>query len=678
MQNPSNTNRPTRAPSLALAGLALALAALPAAATGTLTPLGSAEHALRIQDHHVDVVLNNGFARVEVSQTFFNPNGVDLEALYAFPVPEGASLSEMTIFVGEDRLDGEVVEKDRARRIYEEETAQGNEAGLAEKRSYLRYEFRIFPVRAQAETSFRFVYYEPLEIDAGVGEWVYPLEEGGTDVAADRFWTTNKTVERSFSMNVAIRSAVPLDAVRMPGHDAAAHVTQHGPGDWELRLDSAGGSLERDVLVYYKLAEALPGRIEVIPYKAGPDETGTYMMVVTPGIDLAPLDGGADYVFVLDTSGSMEGKLHTLAEGMSKVLGQMRPQDRVRVIAFSSKAKELTRGWTACSLANVTDLIDEVQGLQTGGSTDLHAGLWKALDGLDDDRATSVVIVTDGVANSGVVSPAAFHELLSTHDVRVFGFLMGNSANWPLMRTICDASGGFYKGVSNASDIVGQILLAKSKVLYECLHDARLTIRGVPTWDATGEDLGKVYRGQQLVAFGRYDQAGRATVSLAASLTGEDKVYSTTFDFPEVAVENPEIERLWAMDRIEDIQHRMDIGEAEESEGGEAIAHLGVAYQLVTDETSMVVLSDNAYARHGIARNNLGRVAREVAAQTTKAAEPVRNYRVDEAQPAFPSQAPRPKWGGGGGGAVDPFTLALAAGAALWGLRRRRQDGAAA
>jgi Ca-activated chloride channel family protein len=678
MQNPSNPNRPSRAPSLALAGLALALLALPAAASGSLTPLGSVEHALRIQDHHVDVVLNNGFARVEVSQTFFNPNGVDLEALYAFPVPEGASLSEMTIFVGEDRLDGEVVEKDRARRIYEQETAQGNEAGLAEKRSYLRYEFRVFPVRAQAETSFRFVYYEPLEIDAGVGEWVYPLEEGGTDVAADRFWTTNKTVERSFSMNVAIRSAVPLDAVRMPGHDAAAQVTQHGPGDWELRLDSASGSLERDVLVYYKLAEELPGRIEVIPYKAGPDETGTYMMVVTPGIDLAPLDGGADYVFVLDTSGSMEGKLHTLAKGMSKVLGQMRPQDRVRVIAFSAKATELTRGWTACSLANVTDLIDEVQGLQTGGSTDLHAGLRKALDGLDDDRATSIVIVTDGVTNSGVVSPAAFHELLSTHDVRVFGFLMGNSANWPLMRTICDASGGFYKGVSNASDIVGQILLAKSKVLYECLHDARLTIRGVPTYDATGEDLGKVYRGQQLVAFGRYDQPGRATVSLAASLTGEDKVYSTTFDFPEVAVENPEIERLWAMDRIEDIQHRMDIGEAEESEGGEAIAHLGVAYQLVTDETSMVVLSEQAYARHGIERNNLARVAREVTAQATKAAEPVRNYRIDEAQPAFPSQAPRPKWGGGGGGAVDPFTLALAAGAALWGLRRRRRAGAAA
>ncbi|MEZ5364030.1 MAG: hypothetical protein R2748_17245 [Bryobacterales bacterium] len=47
--------------------------------------------------------------------------------------------------------------------------------------------------------------------------------------------------------------------------------------------------------------------------------------------------------------------------------------------------------------------------------------------------------------------------------MRVFGFLMGNSANWPLMRTIADSSGGFYTSVSNADDIVGQILLAKDK-----------------------------------------------------------------------------------------------------------------------------------------------------------------------------------------------------------------------
>lgn len=676
MSATSTPTRPRSAPralSAALLGAALCFTSAPAAASGTLTPLGAVEHAVRIQDHHVDVVLNNGFARVEVSQTFFNPNANDVEAIYSFPVPESASLSEMSILLGEETIEGEVLERDRARQVYADERDAGHDAGLAEKNTYLNYEFRVSPVRAQAETSFRFVYYEPLEIDTGVGEWVYPLEEGGTDEAAARFWSTNTKVERSFSMDVTIRSAVPLDAVRMPGYDAAAVITHDGAGEWNLRLDSTEASLERDILVYYKLAEDLPGRVEVIPYKASPDEPGSYMMIVTPGLDLKPLERGADYVFVLDTSGSMASKIHTLARGVTQALGQMRPEDNVRVITFSSRARELTRGWTSCTPDNVARLIEQIQDVRTDGSTNLHAGLAEALDDLDDDRATSIVLVTDGVTNTGVVSPEAFHKLLSTHDVRVFGFLMGNGANWPLMRTVCEASGGFYKGVSNASDIVGQILLAKSKVLYECLHDARLSIRGVRTFDATGEDLGKVYRGQQLVAFGRYEDGGRATLTLDAALTGEDKSYSTTFDFPDVATDFPEIERLWAMDRIEDLQYRMDIGQLDEDEGADAIAGLGVAYQLVTDETSMVVLSDASFARHGIDRDNRERVARERQAQTVRASQPVKDQRVDRQQPAFQHNAPRPNWGGGGG-AVDPWTLALAAGAAWFGLRRRQQE----
>ena len=67
-------------------------------------------------------------------------------------------------------------------------------------------------------------------------------------------------------------------------------------------------------------------------------------------------------------------------------------------------------------------------------------------DDLDDDRATNVILLTDAVANVGVVEPKKFQELLARYDVRVFGFLLGNNANWPLMRTITQATGGFSAG----------------------------------------------------------------------------------------------------------------------------------------------------------------------------------------------------------------------------------------
>ena len=329
-----------------------------------------------------------------------------------------------------------------------------------------------------------------------------------------------------------------------------------------------------------------------------------------------------------------------------------------------------------------------------------------AMENLDADRATSVVLVTDGVTNTGVVDPVAFHKLVKSHDIRIFGFLMGNSANWPLMRTVCDASGGFYAGVSNDDDLLGQILQAKGKVLHECLHDAEFSINGVKTLNTTGQIPGKIYRGQQLVMFGQYEHGGEAELVLKARLTGEDKVYRTKFKFPDSDTTSPEIERLWALDQIEQVELRANTGVMPATESNAEVLRLGLTYQLVTDQTSMVVLNDDAFARHGIDRQNQSRVAAEKTAQAVQSQAAPMNRQVDAAQPLTTSTTPsispprsRPaqgesasngdssgsssrrssgSWfpsGGGGGGAISPqamVALSLFAGLALLSLRQRK------
>jgi Ca-activated chloride channel homolog len=124
-------------------------------AAGILTPIGSGHQPILIRDHHVNVVINNGFAVTEVHQTFYNANSEDLEALYSFPMPKSASLSEVTIYVGEREIHGEVLEKQKARQIYADEKSRGNEAGLAEKNEFYTFEFKINPVPANDETKIR-------------------------------------------------------------------------------------------------------------------------------------------------------------------------------------------------------------------------------------------------------------------------------------------------------------------------------------------------------------------------------------------------------------------------------------------------------------------------------------------------------------------------------------------
>jgi len=643
--------------------LALASGFTSVFAGGTLTPVGSPHAPIQIRSHQVNVTINNGFAQTEVLQTFFNPNPTDLEALYAFPVPKSASLSEVTITSGEKTLNGEVLPKKEAETIYEEEKAKGNDAGLTTKNGHQNYEFKITPVRANTETRLRFVYYQPLEIDTGVGRYVYPLEEGGTDEVAKSFWQpAHATVDGTLSINVTLKSAWPVADVRAPGFETAAVTNKLDAGHYTLSLDRTGAKLDRDFVFYYRLADNLPGRVEVIPYRADKSKPGTFMMVVTPGIDLKAITS-ADYTYVLDTSGSMQGKIATLANGVTQALGQMRPADRFRIITFNNDARELL-GWTAATPENVAHATTLVKAMQPAGGTNIYSGLQLALKDLDADRASSVVLITDGVTNEGIVDPAKFHALLKQNDIRFFGFLMGNNANWPLMRTMGDATGGFYTGVSNADDIVGQILLAKSKITFESLHNASFKFTGAKVSETTGDLPQKIYRGQQLVIFGRYDGAGKATVSLNAKLTGEDKTYTTTFDFPEVDTDNPEIERLWALAQIEQIELKEAIGQMPPSETKDAITSLGVTYQLVTDHTSMIVLDDTTHASRGIDRKNQQRIATERTAQSVRAAQPVKNYQVDASQPTYTAPAPHVSHsggGGGGGGALERKDIVLLA-----------------
>ncbi len=642
-------------------------------AAGTLTPVGAAQQPIQIRDHHVSVVINNGFAQTEVTQTFFNPNAQDQEAIYAFPIPKSASLSEFVIYAGEQEIKGEVVAKEKAEQVYEEEKKSGNDAGLARKNSYQTFEFRVARVPTQQETRIRFLYYQPLEVDSGVGRFVYPLEDGGTDEVAKSFWTANAKVENTFSAQIDVRMASPIDDVRVPGFEQVAAVERVDAGHQRIKLAATNAALSKDLVVYYRLAQNLPGRIELLPYRPDPTKPGSFMLIVTPGLDLKPITSGADYVFVLDVSGSMTDKIATLANGVKQSLQKLRPEDRFRIVTFSENASELTHGWQNGNLAEVNAAIAAVEQLRSQNSTNLYAGLELGLKGLDADRVSSLVLVTDGVTNTGTLEPKEFAALLKKYDVRVFGFLMGNSSNWPLLEVITKESGGFYAAISNSDDIVGQLLLAKSKITSEALHDVALSVSGVRVSDSTEANFRKIYRGQQFAIFGHYDAEGDAVVKVKAHLSGEDKEYSTTLHFPEKDTHYPEVERLWAMSQIEALKRRTMLGALNESEMKDAEKSIGVTYQLVTDETSMLVLSDEGFRRHQIDRNNMARTSTEHQAQAYRMTQPVRNNTAPQSTSMWGnSYAPHIS---SGGGAIDPLSALLLFGflGGAGALSRRRR-----
>ena len=175
-----------------------------------------------------------------------------------------------------------------------------------------------------------------------------------------------------------------------------------------------------------------------LPRGPGSAAMGTFMMVLKSELDLPRHESGADYSFVIDISGSMEDKMGALTDGMADAIGRLRSEDRFRIVVFNDRARALTGGWLQATPENVQRAVDRVGGLAARGGTNLYHGLHLGLQSLDSGRTTSVILVTDGVANSGVLDPRAFRALMARVDVRVSGVLLRSDGNWPLIETICN------------------------------------------------------------------------------------------------------------------------------------------------------------------------------------------------------------------------------------------------
>jgi len=124
---------------------------------------------------------------------------------------------------------------------------------------------------------------------------------------------------------------------------------------------------------------------------------------------------------------------------------------------------------------------------------------------------------------------------------------------------------------------------------------------------------------------------------------------------------------MWAMAGIERVVMKETAGFASPDDAKKSIRDLGIKYQLVTDYTSMIVLSDGDFAKRGIERTNALRIAVEEQARASRGAP--KSTRVDGSRPMFNGPAATTK----GGGAVDPIVaiLAVIAAFAVWRAREK-------
>src|SRR6202049_4012317 len=135
-----------------LAVFAILLASTTSArATGLLIPTEKKLPPLAMLNHKVEIAIEDQVAITKIEQTFRNHTDRQLEATYIFPVPKGASVRKFSMWVDGKEVPGELVEADKARKIYTSIVERTMDPGLLEYMGTNLLKLRVFPVPAKGD-----------------------------------------------------------------------------------------------------------------------------------------------------------------------------------------------------------------------------------------------------------------------------------------------------------------------------------------------------------------------------------------------------------------------------------------------------------------------------------------------------------------------------------------------
>ncbi|UCF87266.1 MAG: VWA domain-containing protein [Nitrospiraceae bacterium] len=670
-----------------------------AGAAGLLIADGGFGGVLEIKKHEVEVTVNNGIAVTNVTQVFHNTENRQVEALYTFPVPKGASVANFSMWINGKEIVGEVLEKERARQIYNSYKRKRRDPGLLEQVDYKTFEMRIFPINAGADQNVAITYYQEIDVDHDRAVYVYPL---ATVTRRDIDSRTTGT----FSMNVEIKSAVPIVEMESPSHGEAFVIAGHTDLYSTASLEASSGSLADDVVVSYNFSRPQTG-IDLIPSRRD-REDGYFLLTLTAGKELAELDEGMDYVFVMDISGSMgdDSKLIMSKNSVEAFVNELGADDRFEVMTFNVSPDTLF-GDLRPATADMKEVAREYMNSQKArGGTVLAPAMNRAYQYGEADRTLNVVILSDGMTEQR--ERQTLIQLIQTRprNARVFCIGIGNEVNRPLLEQMAEDSGGLAAFVSHGDNFKAQAKGFRRKLSHPAATDLRIGFEGIRVYDVEPAVLPNLYHGSPLRIYGRYSGSGEATITLQANVQGRELKQDATLVFPENDTDNPEIERMWAWKRIDQLLKKADRTGSRQAVIDEIVS-LGEEYSIVTEYTSFLVLeNDGEYRRWKIERKNRLRFGRdrEAQAQRRKELDEIRNLAVTElgpqhvvkektvtgtgrqqrmasvpntSNPGARSNSATPQngrgwdfdFGGGGSGPVGPLFLA----GAYWLSRRKKK-----
>jgi Ca-activated chloride channel family protein len=563
---------------------------------------------LSLEEMSVSITIDNGDARVFITQIFANHTNNIEEGRYVFALPSGSTVSDFATWDGPVRIPAVILERKRAEEIYDSARLQAIDPGLLEAgersgsdpKATSTFSAKIVPIPAYGTKRLELEYHQTLPTSRFQQAFLLPLQPTAYQ----------KQSVKHFELRFELHSATAMQDLQLLAKTLPLKLTQQDAHSAVGTFEAANLDLNEDFTVQWKLDPAAANTLSVTTYRnlhpslPGPDEkTIGSAMEPEPGFVLAQVLIGdpksaqaasaqpRNVVILFDNSLSMQWeKLERSYAALEKILYGLTPTDHFNLLLFNQDVSAFQPQPILADSTNVQHALDFVRASRLRGGTDLDKALTAGLSQATVANS-SMILLTDGGSDRGTT--ILTHKLAANYadkwkksqqHPRTHVFTVGDDANLPLLRQLAH-NDGVFESVLSTEPLDAKLASFLARIGTRPVNDLHLAVN--PNALHTLYPLDdSVYTGSIASWVGDYSTPAKKITFVASA--GELNA-RTRVDLPAESLAHPQLPRLWAQTRVNALLDQI-ARDAETREAIDEIIRLSRRYKFVTPYTSFLAV----------------------------------------------------------------------------------------
>lgn len=539
-----------------------------------------------IKNVAVNININDQLAVTSLDQTFYNELNQSVEAIFIFPLPENATITEMVYWVNGQRFVATIRERQEAIDAYNQKLHQWLDPALLEYLGDNLFRLKIVPINPLSEVRTEITYIEPLPYDFGKISYNLPLNTLGLSskplekVTVDMDAKSNSKFKSFASVSHQNSSALNLNKISDSEYSLFYGDENYYPDkDLNVSFELDRSNIDFNILTYTPAVEDSIGSDSFYAIWVNPPFEVDDEQIIPQRI-----------IFAADVSSSMEGeRIDQLKEALTGFVNLLRPVDKFNIITFGTFVEKFQVDLVAADDDNKNLALEFISKLSALGLTNVSEALKESFaQTFDSQSYNDILFLTDGKPTWGQVEADSIYSMIAaenTDDVRIFSFGIGNEVSRPLLTEIANRNHG-YPVFINSDDSISAITTEHFlRISKPVLSDIDLTLGGLNAWDIYPKNQQDLFWGSQQLYLGKYSGSGNFNVKLQGKLRDSDYLHEEQIYFPDTVGGHRFVPRLWARNKIDEIISLINTyGETQELV--DQVVELSLRFQILTPYTA--------------------------------------------------------------------------------------------